>query len=106
MEFPPETIQDEETGEFKHVVDSTGSAAGVAYTLEHKLKWVTAWVNNRGQPKKASTVILPLDEEIDWEKIKGDQVEHSHDDKFGYSAVAIISQNGTAPIMMATLKKE
>ncbi|KAK8490461.1 hypothetical protein V6N11_010288 [Hibiscus sabdariffa] len=105
--IPPETIQDRETGEFKHVADSTGSAAGVAYTLEHKLKWVTAWVNNRGKPNTASTVILPLDEEIDWEKIKGDDhLEHGHDEKFGYSAAAIISQNGNAPIMMATLKKD
>ncbi|GMI79997.1 hypothetical protein HRI_001669000 [Hibiscus trionum] len=106
---PPETIQDQETGEFKHVCDSTGSAAGVAYTLEHKLKWVTAWSNHRGRPKTASTMILPLDEEIDWEKIKGDHQdsdEHDHDEKFGYTATAMITQNGPAPIMMATLKKD
>lgn len=55
---PPKTIQDQETGEFKHFPDSDGLVGVAEYILEHMLKWVVAWSNIPGKPDKVSTFIL------------------------------------------------
>ncbi|KAK5832917.1 uncharacterized protein LOC128292762 [Gossypium arboreum] len=105
---PQKTIQDKETGEFKHFPDSEGLVGVVEYILEHKLKWVVAWSNIPGKPDKVYTQILEMKEGIDLVKIKF-QLDFSGNqscaNKLGYSAEAIInSHTDIKPTMKATLK--
>ena len=67
---PPKSIQDQQSGNFKHHADSKGSIGGVAYLLETKLKWIIAWSNAEEEPNKVYTQILNDTEAIDWAQIK------------------------------------
>ncbi|KAK6228612.1 hypothetical protein SCA6_000952 [Theobroma cacao] len=97
---PPKTIQDQESGEFKHNADSTGSIGGVAY--------VVAWSNKEQQPNQVYTQILKGSDEVDWQQIKDnlDQSSHQSSDlgKLGYSSEAVIDKNNPAPSLKATFR--
>ncbi|EOY19736.1 Uncharacterized protein TCM_045043 [Theobroma cacao] len=84
---PPKTIQDQESGEFKHNADSTGSIGGVAYVY---------------------TQILKGSDEVDWQQIKDnlDQSSHQSSDlgKLGYSSEVVIDKNNPPPSLKATLR--